>query len=45
MPAVPRLDAAERDLHSSRLMAMYDADLDILTDAEILRATCVFRQY
>jgi choline-sulfatase len=38
MPTVPRLDAAERDIHSSRLMAMYGADHDILTDAEILRA-------
>ena len=38
MPTVPRLDEAERDIHSSRLMAMYGADRDILTDAEILRA-------
>ena len=38
MPSVSRIPPEDCDVHSARLMEMYGADRDILTDAEILRA-------
>jgi choline-sulfatase len=38
MPKVPRMDPKTCDAHSARLMRMYGAEHDILTDEEILRA-------